>query len=595
MLAGRYRLEEHLHSGPSTTMWRAADVALDRSVGVRFVTGDSAPDTLDAARRASLVEDPRLLRVLDAGTDRLDDAGPDAEELTYVVSEFVEGDSLATRLGRGTLPADTARTVVGEVAQALAHAGEAGLHHLRLTPASVVITHDGSVKVVGLGVDATLSTGVVDPDDGRAAAREDAVALVALLYAGLTGHWPHGPADGLPGSPSRGDQPVPPADLVDGVPNDLDTLCAVTLGPHEDGPRSPAELVEQLAPWRRPPVSDRAANRFPVRLAGTVGTVGAAAAAVASAAGLRPEPGAPARGDAPATALLFGDGGRGEHPDDHPDDDHPDADHRTGAAGGLGAAGAAAGHHATRHDDDLFLGGGAPGGPSGPGGDGRDGRDGDDPDPARRRQSTIALVALAALVVIGLAFAVSSLSTFGGGDRERVPLPPAAQPTEDTPEPSAEPTEEQTEEPTEEPSAEPPQIQGVRTLDPQGDGQENDDQATRAIDEDPGSTWNSETYNSAALGGLKDGIGFVLDLGRDSAVAGVDLVTRGSGGAVEVRTAPGPGLDGSEVVATADLTGDQVAIDLPEGTETQFVVLWFTELPDTGDGFRVELASATVR
>src|SRR5690606_32210440 len=33
------------------------------------------------------------------------------------------------------------------------------------------------------------------------------------------------------------------------VPNDLDTLCAVTLGPHDDGPHSPGELVRELEPW----------------------------------------------------------------------------------------------------------------------------------------------------------------------------------------------------------------------------------------------------------------------------------------------------------------------------------------------------------
>ena len=43
--------------------------------------------------------------------------------------------------------------------------------------------------------------------------------------------------------------PIAPAEISPGVPNDLDTLCTVTLGPNDDGPHSPAELVRELEPW----------------------------------------------------------------------------------------------------------------------------------------------------------------------------------------------------------------------------------------------------------------------------------------------------------------------------------------------------------
>jgi hypothetical protein len=205
----------------------------------------------------------------------------------------------------------------------------------------------------------------------------------------------------------------------------------------------------------------------------------------------------------------------------------------------------------------------------------------------------VALAVVAALVVVGLAFALNSLSSLGGDGS------PAAQPTGGTQQQTGTPSA------SGEPSAPPessapgaaaPTVQGVRTLDPQGDdGTENDETAPRAIDGDPGTAWESSTYSNAEFGNLKDGVGLVVDLGRPSTLSGVTLTVNGSGGQVEVRSASGPGLDGSEVLATEDVGGQPVEVTLEQPVETQYVVLWFTRLPETGAGFRVELAEVQVR
>ncbi len=104
--------------------------------------------------------------------------------------------------------------------------------------------------VSGLAVDGEL-TGE-GPRDARSTTRTDAVALVALLYLALTGRWPSpdgAPAHGMAPAPLMGGDPIAPAEISSGVPNDLDTLCTVTLGPNDDGPHSPAELVRELEPW----------------------------------------------------------------------------------------------------------------------------------------------------------------------------------------------------------------------------------------------------------------------------------------------------------------------------------------------------------
>jgi hypothetical protein len=531
VLAGRFRLEERLQVAPGTSLWRAVDVALERPVGVRVVSGQAAADALDAARRAAVVDDPRLLRVLDVGTETVG-TGPGTGQVAYVVSELVAGESLAERLRSGPLPAARVRVLVGEAARALATASQAGLHHTRLTPASLVLGTDGAVKVAGLAVDATLagppdSREDVDPHDAAAASRADAVGLVALLYAGLTGRWPFGSVDGVPAAPLVAGRPVPPADIVPGVPNDLDTLCAVTLGPHGDGPRTPAELADELAPWDRSTTVDdavvtgpdvegpdveepgtRPPSRFPVQLA--AGTTGPTAAFSS------PDP-----------------------------------------AGGAGLP-----------DDDVTVG------------------------RSRRTQTAVALVVVAALVVAGLYLAVGSLRTIGERDPAAAPVTPtssAAPSVEPTPTPTRTPTA------TASPQLPAPQVQGVRTLDPLGDGEENDGEAPRAVDGDDATAWTSSTYSTAAFGNLKDGLGLAVDLGRPSLVSGVDLLVRGSGGVVEVRSAPGPGVEDSEVLATVETTGEAQAIDLETPVETQYLVLWFTTLPQVGGDYRVELATVGVR
>ncbi len=183
-LAGRYRLEERLRTTASSDFWRAVDTTLDRTVGVRLVAPATAEDAMDAARRAAMVDEPALLRVLDVAQED-GDTGP----VTYVVTEFVEADSLADLLRRdGPLPADRVRALVGETAQVLSRVAASGLHHEALEPTSVLRTPGGELKIEGLGVDAAAEGRAGAP--GEQAARTDAVALVALVYAGLTGHWP---------------------------------------------------------------------------------------------------------------------------------------------------------------------------------------------------------------------------------------------------------------------------------------------------------------------------------------------------------------------------------------------------------------------
>ena len=152
-LAGRYDLESEVARGRGRTLWRGRDTVLDRPVGVLLLDpGHPHADAVrQAARRASAVEHPGLLRVIDTA----EDAGR-----VFVVTRWLAGAPLSDQLASGPLAPDQARAVVAAVAEALAAAAAEDVHHLVLDPRDVLLTDHG-VVVVGVGVRAALEELIV--------------------------------------------------------------------------------------------------------------------------------------------------------------------------------------------------------------------------------------------------------------------------------------------------------------------------------------------------------------------------------------------------------------------------------------------------
>ncbi|GMA23705.1 hypothetical protein GCM10025864_14640 [Luteimicrobium album] len=256
-LVARYALTAPLpHDLTNVAVWAAEDQVLGRQVRVVLPSGPHVAATLDAARRAALVSDPRLLRVLDVGVDRVADTlGGPGTEVPYVVTETIPGRTLGELVAAAPFSAGVARTIVGEAAAALESARRRGLHHWALRPEAVRVVGD-RVLVTGLGVDGPVS-GLEDPD-GDVGSRRDADALVGLLYHLQSGRWPGHELEGdwllgdaprpAPAPRSRDGAPVGLDQLAPQAPGDLVTLCAATFTTGT-GPRTPAEVVAALEPW----------------------------------------------------------------------------------------------------------------------------------------------------------------------------------------------------------------------------------------------------------------------------------------------------------------------------------------------------------
>ena len=207
ILGDRYRLDELIGQGGTSTVWRGADTVLGRQVAVKVLAGASLTrqayrsSIRTDARAAASLSHPNVAAVFDYGeyTDRL------GEQIPYVVMELLHGRSLSQRLLDGPLEPPLALRVCAQVAGALAAAHASALVHRDIKPGNVVLTRGGA-KVIDFGLAAPV--GQLDgapgtPVFGTAAylaperlagapvtAASDVYALGLLLFRALTSQLP---------------------------------------------------------------------------------------------------------------------------------------------------------------------------------------------------------------------------------------------------------------------------------------------------------------------------------------------------------------------------------------------------------------------
>jgi eukaryotic-like serine/threonine-protein kinase len=143
-LLGPYRIEAPLGEGGMGQVFRARDTRLDRTVAIKVLKEWSGRFEKESRAIAAL-NHPYICT--------LHDVGPN-----YLVMELIQGETLAARLKRGSLPMEQATQHGIQIAEALAAAHAAGIIHRDLKPANVMLTKSG-VKVLDFG----LAKSTADP------------------------------------------------------------------------------------------------------------------------------------------------------------------------------------------------------------------------------------------------------------------------------------------------------------------------------------------------------------------------------------------------------------------------------------------------
>ena len=156
-----FKITAKLGEGGMGEVYRAEDTALDRDVAIKFL-----PEALteDPERLARFEREAKVLASLNhpniAGIHQIEKA--DGRQL--LVMELVEGEDLADRMGRGTMPIEDAVDIAGQVAEGLEAAHERGIVHRDLKPANIKLTPDGQVKILDFGLAKAQEATEASPD-----------------------------------------------------------------------------------------------------------------------------------------------------------------------------------------------------------------------------------------------------------------------------------------------------------------------------------------------------------------------------------------------------------------------------------------------
>jgi eukaryotic-like serine/threonine-protein kinase len=145
---GPYEILAPLGAGGMGEVYRARDTRLDREVAIKVLAAhlSSSPELKQRlereARAISALNHPHICHLYDIGSQ---------EGTDYLVMEFLEGESAAERLRRGSLPLNEVLKTGTEVADALEVAHRAGIVHRDLKPGNVMLTKSGA-KLMDFGL-----------------------------------------------------------------------------------------------------------------------------------------------------------------------------------------------------------------------------------------------------------------------------------------------------------------------------------------------------------------------------------------------------------------------------------------------------------
>ena len=200
----RYELERRLGAGAFGAVWLARDERLERAVAVKVVPRGDGPAvrTRREAVAAARLNHPGIVGLYEAGSDAV---------AHYLVSELVEGVTLANAVARGALSDRDVLRIGACLCDALEHAHEAGVIHRDIKPGNVMIparpsSEAGVAKLTDFGVallageDAVTRTGDVvgtlaymapeQAEGRRVGPAADLYALALVLYEALAGFNP---------------------------------------------------------------------------------------------------------------------------------------------------------------------------------------------------------------------------------------------------------------------------------------------------------------------------------------------------------------------------------------------------------------------
>jgi eukaryotic-like serine/threonine-protein kinase len=210
LLDGRFRIVREVAQGGMGVVYEAVDGKLERRIAVKCAKAGFGKRLPPEVRHASEISHPNVCKIFE-----IHSVATARGEIDFITMEFLEGETLAERLGRGPIPQKEARMVARQLAAGLAEAHRNRVIHGDLKSNNIILTTtpDGAMRAVitdfGLarGPKAVLATGPSGTRGGTpdymapelwkgepASTASDVYALGVILYELASGHKPFGRA-----------------------------------------------------------------------------------------------------------------------------------------------------------------------------------------------------------------------------------------------------------------------------------------------------------------------------------------------------------------------------------------------------------------
>jgi WD40 repeat protein/serine/threonine protein kinase len=240
-----YEILGRLGRGGMGIVYKARHEKLNRIVAVKMILAGEDADADKLARfhveaeAVARLRHPNIVEIYDIGI---------ANGMPYIVLEYLPGGSLKEIFLQSPQPPRRCADLLATLAQAIHTAHLAGIVHRDLKPSNVLLAEDGSAKITDFGLakrreaEGQTQTGQImgtpeymAPEQARGESKSvgpaaDVYALGAILYEGLTGQPPcRGCSTMETLQKVLSDEPVPPRQLVAGIPPDLETVCLKAL------------------------------------------------------------------------------------------------------------------------------------------------------------------------------------------------------------------------------------------------------------------------------------------------------------------------------------------------------------------------------